>query len=269
MNKRSYPFSELNLWLGKIEEVYILLPEKPSLDLVASGCSLSSSLKKGGKKTALICPEEIKTQFSQVHGVDEVKSKVAERSFVISINYDLENVEKVSWDDKQRKVNLIVQPKQGAPMIQAEMVNFSSRGGRISNIIALGFRSAQELRAGLDRLGQAGNLLEQTQMVNIGIGVEWERESLGQIKIIDSRASSFSEIVAALIEGLSLPIDELEATNLLLGLRAATNSFSDAHLGPDAFEAAAFCLRAGGKLSGAAQKTEVSFDKPKIYRGVE
>jgi len=73
-----------------------------------------------------------------------------------------------------------------------------------------------------------------------------------------------------LVEGLSLPIDELEASNLLLGLRAATNSFSAANVGADAFEAAAFCLRAGGRLAEAAsQGAAINFGKPKIYRGTE
>lgn len=270
MNKKSYPFSELNLWLAKVEEIHILLPEKPSLDLVASGCSLSSSLKKGGKKTVLVCPEEVKVKFGQVYGVNEIRDKISERSFIISINYNLEDVEKVAWDDKEQKVNLIIQPKEEAPIIREDMVSFSSRGGKVSNIITLGFRSSQELQAGLSRLGQNSNLLEQIEVVNIGIGAEWERESFGQVKIIDSQASSFSEIIAALIEGLSLPIDESEASNLLLGLRAATNSFSAANLGADAFEAAAFCLRAGGKLTEAApQGATVNFGKPKIYQGTQ
>ena len=269
MNKKSYPFSELNLWLSKVGEIYILLPEKPSLDLVASACSISSSLKKGGKKTVLVCPEEVKVKFSQVHGVNEIRNKISERSFVISINYNLEDVEKVAWDDKEKKVNLIIQPKEEAPTIHKDMVSFSSRGGKVSNIIALGFRSSQELQAGLNRLGQNSNLLDQIEMVNIGIGIEWEREGFGQIKIIDSQASSFSEIIAALVEGLSLPFNEIEASNLLLGLRAATNSFSAANLGADAFEAAAFCLRAGGRLTETAQGTTVDFGKPKIYQGTQ
>ena len=269
MNKKSYLFSELNLWLAKVGEIYILLPEKPSLDLVASGCSLSSSLKKGGKKTVLVCPEEVKVKFGQIQGVDEIRDKISERSFVISINYNLEDVEKVAWDDKEQKVNLIVQPKGEAPTIREDMVSFSSRGGKVSNIITLGFRSSQELQAGLSRLGQNSDFLEQIKVVNIGIGAEWGRESFGQIKIIDSQASSFSEIIAALVEGLSLPINESEASNLLLGLRAATNSFSAANLGADAFEAAAFCLRAGGKLTGAIQRTTVDFGKPKIYQGTQ
>jgi len=269
MNKKSYPFSELNLWLAKVGEIRILLPEKPSLDLVASGCSLSSSLRKGGKKTVLVCPEEVKAKFSQVYGVNEIRNKISERSFVISIDYNLSDVEKVAWDDKEQKVNLIVQPKEEAPMIREDMVSFSSRGGKVSNVIALGFRSSQELQAGLSQLGQKSNI-DQTKLVNIGIGAEWERENFGQIKIIDSQASSFSEIVAALVEGLSLPIDELGASNLLLGLRAATNSFSAANVGADAFEAAAFCLRAGGKLTEVApQGAAVDFGKPKIYGGTE
>jgi len=268
MNKKNYPFSELNLWLGKVEEVYILLPEKPSLDLVTAGCSLSSSLKKGGKKAVVICPEEVRVKFGQVYGVDEVKSGIAERSFVININYNLADVEKVAWDDKEQKVNLIVQPKEEAPMIREDMVSFSSKGGKMNNIITLGFRSFQELQASLNQLGQNSNLSEQVEAVNIGIGAEWERESFGQIKIVDSQASSFSEIIAALVEGLSLPIDEPEASNLLLGLRAATNSFSSANLGADAFEAAAFCLRAGG-ITKVIQETTVNFDKPKIYRGTQ
>lgn len=269
MNKRNYPLSDLNIWLGQASEVGILLPEKPKLDQVASALALSDSLNKSGKKTQVLCSRSLDKEFSQVAGVEKISSKIEGRNFIIDINYPLINIEKINWDDQEKeKVSLIIEPKAEAPLISENLVSFRKSSGEVDNLIVIGFDSKQEAEETISLLGKKASL-EETKIVNIHIK---PGEFFGQIKLIDDEASSFSEVIAGLIEGLSLPISAEAASSLLLGLQAATNSFSKNGVGADTFEAAAFCLRAGGRLvrlvdDGNSDSFGEGFQRPKIYRG--
>ncbi len=271
MNKKSYPLSDLNAWLGQADDLKILLPEKPRLDQVAAATALSASLNKSGKKTQVVCSRPLTVEFSQVVGVEKITNQLEGRSFIININYSLANIEKINWDDReQERVSLIIEPKPEAPSINDRLVSFKKGSGSLKNAIVFGFSSQKELDQTIKSLG-VKKTLDSLSLVNINLNRE--SEFFGQIKLIDLEASSFSEIVAGLIEGLSLPIEGESAGNLLLGLQAATNSFSVSGLGPDTFEAAAFCLRAGGQLlknnfseQTSPEKT-TEFARPKIYRG--
>lgn len=268
MNKRNYPLSELNNWLNQVSEIQIILPKNPKLDQVASAVALSDSLNKSGKKTQVLCPQPLTVKFSQVMGVDKIGHQVEGRNFIINIDYPLENIEKINWDDKEEKrVSLIIEPKSTASPIEESQVSFKKSNGQIENLIALGFSSLEEVNQAVSDLEGGQQEVNLTTLVNIGLG---QGDFFGQIKLIDEQASSFAEVISGVIEGLSLPVQEEAATNLLLGLQVATNSFSSSGIGPDTFEAAAFCLRSGGQLekpSSDEDNSSPDFGKPKIYRG--
>ncbi len=264
MNKSNYPFSEINLWLNKKDSFHIFLPSQPNLDQVASACALTSSLNRSGKKAQVITREPIKTAFSQVYGVDKIRQKIRGRSFVVDIKYPFTNVEKINWDDQvEDRVRLIIQTQPGARPIEENMVELSRRGGAAQNIISIGFASRQQLG---DTVASASENATKTDWEVINIARQ-EGELFGAVNLVDREALSYAEIIAALIEGLSLPANRDEASNLLLGLQAATDSFAPSAVSADAFEAAAFCLRAGGRLQQNKPEKEKNFQKPKIYRG--
>lgn len=272
MDKKSYPLSDLNVWLGQVDEIKILLPEKPRLDQVSAASALSDSLNKSGKKTQILCPRSLTVEFSQVFGIDQISNRIEGRSFIINIDYPLRNIEKINWDDQeQERVSLVIEPKTTAPPIEEKLVTFQKSNGQVRNVIALGFSSRDEVD---QTIASLGGKQEQDGLSIVNLAID-EVEFFGQIKLIDNEASSFSEVVAGVIEGLSLSISPEAAQNLLLGLQASTNSFSVSGIGPGAFEAAAFCLRAGGQLTakgaGDSPQEELAqprpFGKPKIYRG--
>ena len=265
MNKRNYPFAEVNVWLARAEETPIFLPSQPKLDQVAAACALSAALTKAGKAAPVISPEPLKVEFSQIYGIDKVSEEIKGKIFVVNIDYSLDYIEKISWDDRERKVSLLIQPKAGAPTITPQMVSFANRGGELQNLIAFGFDNLNELEKVLRPLLPTPPDFSKLEILNINLN---EMATFGQLKVVDGGASSYAEIVAALAEGLSLPLGEEEASNLLLGLKVVTDSFSDPKTSPDAFEAAAFCLRRGGSFPSFSQApTATNFNPPKIYRG--
>src|SRR5206468_2093409 len=71
--------------------------------------------------------------------------------------------------------------------------------------------------------------------------------SFGQTNIVDTGASSISEILTDIIPSLGLPQDQDIASNLLAGIFESTGSLVNEKVGPDTYVAVGNLLRAGGK----------------------
>ncbi|HUW21287.1 MAG TPA: hypothetical protein VMW41_01330 [Candidatus Bathyarchaeia archaeon] len=235
----------------------IFLPENPSLDPTAASLSLFLSLEKSGKNFGLVCSTPMTVGLSKLVGVNKISGKIGGRSLVISFDY-LENaIDKVSYNIENKKFNLVVQPKTGFPPLSIQNVNYSYSGD-LEVVVVIGSDS-------LDNLGpiyrQEKKVFEQTQIINIDINSTNTR--FGKVNAIFSDASSYSEIMAALLQSANYPVDQDIASNLLFGIQGATGNFTAAKTTAEAFEAVAFCLRSGARRQALlARQNASSFRKP-------
>jgi hypothetical protein len=223
-------FAQLQPLLNSSQTVFILLSQKLNLDSVAAGLSLLLSLEKAGKKTSIFCSRPMTVEFSSLVGVDRVKNQLEGKNLVISFDYIEDSVEKVSYNIENNKFNLVIQPKEGYPPLSPQKVQYFYAGANADLFLLIGT-----------------NLLE-----DLGEIYQSNKKALDEGRLISFDIQSFQssgwcELIANLIEKLNLPIDEDIATNLLVGIEKETNSFSPEKSGPGSFEAAAFCLRAGGQ----------------------
>lgn len=241
--------------LSPARSILILLSQDPSYDEVAAGLAFFLSLTKSKKQVSIVSPSEMTVEFSSLVGVDKIRTRVEGRNLLVSFDYVEESVEKVSYNIENGKFNLVIQSKEGFPPLSAESVQYSSNGGQADLVITIGIETVENL--GTFYKDNPG-LFEEGKVVAINI----------------DGAASVSEKIAGLISQSGLPIDTDIATNLIRGIESATKSFSQASAGPDTFEAAAFCLRAGGKRGPAtavaktvSQKPSPDWLEPKIYKG--
>lgn len=240
MNK-AYPLGEIQKLLAPAQNILVLIPATPTFDQVASGLALFLSLTKSGKQVSILSPDQPVVEFSRLVGADKISDKVPAGELVLTINTPIENIEKVTSNDEGGKLNLVIQPKPGLPPVTQEDILFTPSGAMADLLIVIEPKR-------LDSLGKIykenEKLFQEKPVVNINHYTK--AESLGTLNVLDSGASSSSEIVVALLEGLQLPADEDITQNLLLGLKQATQSFQSSNTTADTFEAAAFCLRHGG-----------------------
>jgi len=240
MNK-PYPFSEINSALAGSKNVGILLPEDPDYDIVAASLALFLSLKKAGKEVTIASPTPMRVEFSHLVGLDKITQRIVEdNSFVISVDYPVDNVAKVVFDDSKGKVDLIIKLKKDVPQISADKICFPAERGTPELYFLIGgkdYRTFDKL-VPLEQIQEKNTILINRGQVSF---------PFGKIKIVDPTASSYSEIITAVLITLSLPGDQDIAQNLFLGLSKATADFSSETALADTFEAAALCLRAGAK----------------------
>lgn len=254
MNK-SYPFEELRQLIDQNQSVTIFLPPNPQFDQVAVALALKLALEKKGKAMAALTPTPMMVEFSQLVGIDTVGQKnELGQNLVISLNYPLDQIEKVSYNDNERKLNLVIQPKAGALRVEKSQVEFSYEGTTKDLQIVIGVEN-------LSNLGQIGEQVDPQNVVNIN---RVATSNFGKLNITDPEASSYSEMAVAILYNLGFMVDEDIANNLYLGLGKATNNFSAENVGPDTFEAASICLRWGAKRSvGFVPKKPVFDQKPR------
>jgi len=223
-------FTQLQSLLNSSQTVFIFLPQKLNLDLVAAGLSLFLSLEKAGKKTSIFCSTPMTVEFSSLVGVDRVKNQLEGKNLVISFDYIEDSVEKVSYNIENNKFNLVIQPKEGYPPLSPQKVQYSYAGTNADLFLVIGTDSLEEV-------GEIYQINKKTLD---------EGKVMG-FNIQDFQTSGWCELIANLIEKSNLPISEDIATNLLAGIEKETNGFAPEKSGLGSFEAAAFCLRAGGR----------------------
>ncbi|MBM3208976.1 hypothetical protein FJZ40_01650 [Candidatus Shapirobacteria bacterium] len=268
MNK-SYQFNQISDSLSSAQNVSILLPRDLNYDIVASSLALHLSLQKAGKNSAVSSPREMTVEFSSLVGVDKIGQKISGKNLIIYLDYSIEAVEKISWNDDSGKVNLIVVPKAGAPAITADKANVSNEESGADLIFLIGGKSPEDF-------GKPALNGDFKNKNTVWLSQEFSNQPFAKISVTDSSSSGFSEMVTAILSALSLPLDEDIAQNLFLGLKSATDNFSGNLLGADTFEAAAVCLRAGAKHKKEAGQKKIQASSPapapdwlgpKIYRG--
>lgn len=225
-------FAQFQSLLASSQTVFILFSQKLNLDPVAAGLSLFLSLEKAGKKASIFCARPMTVEFSSLVGVDRVKNQLEGKNLVISFDYVEDSVEKVSYNIENNKFNLVIQPKEGYPPLSHQKVQYSYAGANADLFLLIGTDSLE----GLGEIYQSN------------------KKTLDEGKVVGFDIQSFQffgwcELIANLIEKLDLPIDEDIATNLLVGIEKETKGFAPEKSGPGSFEAAAFCLRAGGHRS--------------------
>lgn len=252
-------FTSVRSSLAPAQATCIFLTKSPNYDQVAAGLALFLSLKNSGKQTIIVCPIAMTVEFSSLVGVDKVQTELSRRNLIVSFGYVEDSIEKVSYNIENNKFNLVIQPKPGFPPLSSETVNYSYSGGEADLIFTVGAKRWQDLG---ELYQESDPLFEKQPVVNIDISPV--NNQFGKINLIDPIASSCSEIVVNLISRLGLPVDRDIATNLFLGIKEMTNSFSSLKTGAGAFEAAAFCLRAGANRTALRPELERERRKKKI-----
>lgn len=272
MNK-SYPYVEIQKLLEPAKGILILIPSLPTFDQVACALSLYLSLVKNGQPTSILSPDEMIVEFSHLVGVDKIGTKLPGGELVVTVDAPLENVEKVTSTEEGGRLNLTIRPKPGTPPFTKENILLSEKGAAGDLLFVIEARKLDSL----GKIYQENSQLFKDKPV-VQVSHYPKAESFGQVSVVDPAASCSSEIMVSLLQGLNLPVDADISSNLLLGLKQATQNFQSPAVTAETFEAAAFCLRHGvvnsqvplkdeGKVATPVSTPSPDWFEPKIYKG--
>lgn len=230
-NMKNYNVSQIKNLLSKAKNALVVVPQI-NVDSVGAALALAIALKKGGIETKVYSPSKTDNNYSKLSGLELLTDVYEESDLTVSlVNYPLDQIEQVSYNDDGGHLNLVVKTKTNAPKVDNNNISISNQSSAADICFMLGDETA---------LGQNANMVNKGNWVFISpteINKVWAKATL-----VDSDAP-FSEIFTFLLPMLGYELDIDSGKNLLIGMRVATQSFS-VNVSPESFEAGAICLKA-------------------------
>jgi phosphoesterase RecJ-like protein len=228
--------------LDKANEILIVTHEHPTFDSIGSSLALFLGLESLGKKVSIVCPDAMTVELSSFIGVDKFAADLSRKNFIISLDYEEGSIEKVSYNIEGNKFNLVIEPRTGHAGFSQDKVHYSS-GGTTADLI---FAVDTIHLGGLKKVFEENRELFSGKTV-VNIDRHPNNAQYGQMNIVDPEASSTAEVVSQFLSGIGVRLTADIATDVLNALYSATNAFQTNHVGAQAFELAAACVKAGGK----------------------
>lgn len=260
--------SEIQKLIGGAQELLILTHENPNKDSLAASLALFLSLLAAGKKATVACPTAATVEFANLFGLDKIKQKLGGKNFIISLDYVEGSIDKVSYNISDNKFNLVIEPRSGAPTFSQEKVHYSQDNVNPDLIFLVDCSNLEQLGK---FYSDEKDLYSKVPTINIDY--HSNNTYFSKVNLVDAEASSSSEIITHFLKNLNLPLTEDMATNLLTGIDAATKNFTLPTVLAGAFEAAAICLKVGGKRGivyeskqEIPQEAPADWLQPKIFK---
>ncbi|HNY04394.1 MAG TPA: hypothetical protein PKI92_01395 [Candidatus Woesebacteria bacterium] len=227
---KNYNVTEIKNLVTSAKSALIAVPTL-SVDSLGSALALGLSLKKLGKQVKVFCPQKPDQNYQKLSGLELLVDSYSNSDLVISLDYPIDQIEAVSYNDDGGHLNLVVKTKSGAAKVETNQIVINNNGSAADVCFMLGDEAP---------LGVSASMVNQGNWVLITpsqVNKTWAKAT-----IFDPDAP-FSEIFTFLLPMLGLNLDIDSAKDLLIGLRVATQSFS-VNVSPETFEAGALCLRA-------------------------
>jgi len=211
-------------------------------DSLASGLALSQLLIKLQHRLTLAAdPGEKQTQLSWLPLFSFIQPALeGARSFVIHLDTGAVTVKDLKYRLTPGHLEVIISQEEG--MLTPESLTTEADGFPYDAVITLGCPDFDCLGSVYE---QQPGLWQQTAIINIDC--QAANEGYGQINLIDTKATSVSEVVWQLFADKTELIDADIATCLLAGIIAATNNFKNPNLAAATLSAAAELLNLGAR----------------------
>ena len=242
--------SDLKNQLQSARSILIALPATLTSDKLASALSLYLSLTAMGKEVSVATEDTPRVLNSNLYGIGQVQNSLPKTSGgnltltlegVVASDGTVPALEKLDWYPEGQNLNLVFHVLPGQTFQPARIIPNLS-GGSFNLIITVGSSS-------LNALGRiySENVNTFSGVSVVNIDNDPANTQFGTINVVDSQSPSISEIVAQLISGATLSVDQDIASNLLAGIYAATSNLTVNAAG-DTFTLVGQLVSFGGKL---------------------
>ncbi len=233
---------QLALELLKTSKKILLLCSSKNAGSLGSVLALGQVLKNLGKEITIFCSESQTNSYSFLPYSDQIKSNLDNlKDFVISIDTSETQIEKLGYNTEPNQLKIHITPKKG--LLDSSKISFDTKSFQFDAIVTINIKKLDELGFFYD---QNNEIFFNSPVINID-----SRDGnnyFGKINLIDTNATSTSEIIVSIVESLSGEkslLDKDIATNLLAALIEDTKSFQSVNTTSKAFSVAAQLVGAG------------------------
>lgn len=242
--------------------ILIALPINSDIDKLAAGLALFLTLEAAGKQVTIVCDDTIRVGQAHLFGIDHVKNTLPAGNAgnliltlegVASVNGTIPALEKLDWYAENNNLNLVFHVLSGQTFSPVRITPKYQTSG--FNLI---------FTIGAPNLSALGTVYQQNPQVFSGahlinIDTQGINSNFGQTNVVDSLASSASEVISNVISDLGVGIDVDTATNLLAGIFDFSKNLTDNKVSADTYQVIANLLKAGGKKPELSNPISTNF----------
>jgi hypothetical protein len=235
---KNYNLTQIKEMLATAKSAVVVSPVL-SIDSISASLALALSLKNAGVNVSVYCPQKTTPDYSKLSGLELLTDQYSATGLTITLDYPLDSIDQVSYNDDNQKLNLVVKTKPNSPQIDSNKILINNQSSGFDVGFILGEETA---------LGENSSIVNSGNWVFISpqnVSKTWAKASL-----IDQDAP-FCEIFSFMLPQLGYQLTPDSGKNLLIGLRVSTQSFS-VNVSPETFEAGAICLKATQVRSDSA-----------------
>lgn len=237
------------------DNILVTVSNNPSVDELSAALGLTIILNHLDKRASAVFSGSIPPAISFLEPNKTFEpSAESLRDFIIAL--DKEKADHLRYKVEGDVVKIFITPYRR--VLSEKDLNFSLGDYNVELVIALGVTDKSHLDKSLEAQGK---ILHSASVVTVMAGKDGS--SLGNLDWHDATASSLSEMIVALSDGLKgdKPIfDQQTATALLTGIVSATDRFSNAKTTSRSMTMAAQLMAAGANQQLIAAKLEEAHD---------
>ena len=243
--------------LKDAKNVLVTVSKNPTVDQLSAAIGLAVALNRFDKHATAVFSGEIPSTL-QFLRPEETLEKTTDslRDFIIAL--DKSKADKLRYKVEDDVVRIFITPYHTA--ITESDLDFSQGEFNVDVVIALGVHEQNDLD---DAVQAHGRILHDALFATLSL----EQDSqIGLINIVDTSASSLSEMVLDIVENLGKKVLDVQiATALLTGIVATTERFSNDRTTPKTMSASAALMAAGANqqlITTELETAEIESDDP-------
>lgn len=230
--------AEATALLGKAKEVVIIVRSNPSFDTIAAGLSLASALGKTGRKAWIVSPEPINEQLMPPADLDQILPFLPKKQLTLTIHYSQGTYVGGELQKSPTGLGFLLKAEPNGAPIEPQKIQTVLTESAIDAVITLETEN-------LVNLGQFYtdnmDLFKRGPVINLDYHAN--NAKYGTVNILDTKASSMSEIVALFLWDLRIALDEAIAHKLKAGIMSKTDNANPTYHTANMLEALTVCHR--------------------------
>ncbi len=243
--------------IKEVDNVLVTVGSNPSVDVLSAALGVTLVINKLNKHATAVFSGSIPPAISFLDPEKTFEDTVDSlRDFIIAL--DKEKADHLRYKVDGDLVKIFITPYR--TVISEKDLDYSSGDYNVEMVIALDVENEEDLDKALS---DHGRIMHDATVVSVSIGSE--ASELGTLQWHEQDASSYSELMVGVADGLrdgKNLLDEQTSTALLTGIVAATERFSNEKTTSGAMTVAAQLMAAGANQQLIAIKLEEASQEP-------
>jgi hypothetical protein len=223
--------------ISQAQNILVTVSRNPSVDQLSAAIGLTLALNKLEKHGTAVFSGQVPSTIDFLKPEDTLeKNTDSLRDFIIAL--DKSKADKLRYKVEDEVVRIFITPYKTS--LSERDLEFSQGDFNVDVVVALGVNEQQDLD---EAISSHGRILHDATVATVSNA---QQSSLGTLNWVEPDASSLSEMVVGLVDGLDKKaMDNQIATALLTGIVASTERFSNDKTSPKTMSAAAELMAAG------------------------